>query len=79
MREPFQGGWNKCPVCGKEFRVDQAGDWLYFKKRRRTNTKYTKIYYCSWKCMRTVEKGGVADGKPQPDESPDSVRAKAPV
>ena len=73
MREPFQGGWNKCPVCGKEFRVDQPGSWLYFKKRRRTNTKYTKIYYCSWGCVRTIEKGGVADGKPQPDESPDCV------
>jgi len=60
MREPFQGGWNKCPVCGKEFRVDQAGDWLYFKKKRRTRNKYTKIYYCSWRCIRESEKGGNA-------------------
>ena len=39
MREPLQGGWNKCPVCGKEFRVDQAGEWLYFKKARKSKTK----------------------------------------
>ena len=55
MREPFQGGWNCCPICGKDFRVDQPGSWLYFTRKRRARNKYSKIYYCSWKCIREKE------------------------
>ena len=55
MREPFQGVWNRCPICGKDFRVDQPGSWLYFTRKRRARNKYSKIYYCSWKCIREKE------------------------
>ena len=65
MREPFQGGWNKCPVCGKEFRVDQPGDWLYFIRKRREKNKYTKVYLCSWKCVREKEKERKPSGRKQ--------------
>ena len=65
MREPFQGGWNRCPICGKDFRVDQPGEWLYVKKKRRAKNKYTKIYLCSWKCVREAEKESEASGGKQ--------------
>ena len=59
MREPFQGGWNKCPVCGKQFRVDQPASWKYVKNKRRGHNKYKRIYFCSWKCVREFEKRGL--------------------
>lgn len=61
MREPLQGGWKRCPVCGKEFHVDQPGMWKYYKNCRRSKTKYEKIYFCSWECIRELEKQNEAD------------------
>lgn len=59
MREPFQGGWNCCPICRKQFRVDQPASWQYVKNKRRGHNKYTRIYFCSWKCVREFEKRGL--------------------
>jgi len=65
MREPFQGGWNECPVCRKRFRVDQPGEWLYCRNKRKAKNRYTRTYYCSWKCFRQTkkEKGAEKDGE----------------
>ena len=52
MREPFQGGWYTCPVCRRRFRISGAkDDWTFAKMR-----KGKKMYYCSWKCVRLLEK-----------------------
>ena len=50
MREPFQGGWNKCPVCGKEFFVTHQ-DLVY----KRHNSKSQCIWFCSYGCMRKYD------------------------
>ena len=39
-----------CPVCGKRFTVLWPHLWSY--KRGKPNTKY----YCSWKCLRKLDK-----------------------
>ena len=52
MREPFQGGWHRCPVCGKLFRIPaDKKDWTFAKMR-----KGKKTYYCSWGCIRLMER-----------------------
>ena len=38
----------KCPMCGKEFFVRDANDWVY---------KRNSQYFCSWHCLRNYEKG----------------------
>ena len=43
-----------CPVCKKEFSVLYPGLWGY--KRGRKPGNFT--YYCSWKCLRTLDKKG---------------------
>ena len=44
--------WYDCPVCGKRFTTYAAVDgWAY----RFFNGK-VRIYYCSYNCMRVVEK-----------------------
>ena len=43
-----------CPVCGKEFGVLYPGLWGY--KRGKKVGNFT--YYCSWKCLRTLDKKG---------------------
>ena len=41
----------KCPVCDKEFIVNNAAQWCYRKQW------YNKLYICcSWTCYRKVEK-----------------------
>ncbi len=39
-----------CPICGKEFWG--GSDWQFIKPEKVTRRK---IYYCSWKCVRTLE------------------------
>ena len=52
MREPFQGGWHKCPICGKKFRISAGeSDWTFIKWK-----KGKRVYFCSWKCVRRKEK-----------------------
>ena len=48
--EPLTGYNKRCPVCGKEFWA--YGDWSYKKTDRKTKRR---VYYCSWKCIRTTE------------------------
>ena len=56
MREPFQGGWHKCPVCGKRFRIPaETAAWTYTIRQ-----KGRLVYICSWGCVRVIEKGGKA-------------------
>ena len=47
-------GAKTCPVCGKEmFRMN----WTeYHWKLRTPESKGQYVYYCSYKCMRVVEK-----------------------
>ena len=49
--EPLTGYRHICPVCGKEFWG--CSDWKYIKIQR--GPAHTKIYYCSWKCVRKTE------------------------
>lgn len=59
-REPMTGYRHICPVCGKEFWG--SSEWKYVMKKRIQGTSYTKIYYCSWKCIREKEeKDGTDD------------------
>ena len=53
-REPLQGFRHICPICGKEFWG--SSDWRYRKNKRVKGTAYTKIYFCTWKCLRAAEK-----------------------
>ena len=65
MREPFQGGWYECPVCGKRFRIPaETAAWTYTIKK-----KGRPVYICSWGCKRKTEV--MNDGKLQPDEVSD--------
>ena len=48
--EPLTGYNHRCPVCGKEFWA--YADWIY---RKWNKAERTKIYYCSWKCIRSIE------------------------
>ena len=45
------GYMHECPVCGKEFWA--YADWSY---RKRNKAGQMKIYYCSWKCLRSLER-----------------------
>lgn len=49
--EPLTGYRHICPVCGKEFWG--CSDWKYIKIQ--PGPSRTKIYYCSWKCIRRTE------------------------
>lgn len=42
-----------CPVCKKKFLVNWADQWAY----KRTSGK-ANVYFCSWKCLREMEKKG---------------------
>ena len=53
-REPLAGYKHICPLCGKEFWG--FADWVYKKKRRIQGTIYTWDYYCSWSCVRRIER-----------------------
>lgn len=57
--EPLTGYRHICPVCGKEFWG--GSEWKYKKSKRAHDAVYTKIYFCSWKCIRKVEKGEKQD------------------
>ena len=46
-----------CPVCGKRFTVMWPHQWAF--KRGKPNQKF----YCSWKCLRTLDKEN-GDDKP---------------
>lgn len=48
MEAEFLGD-KRCPVCGKRFTVLWPNQWAY--KRGKPNAKY----YCSWKCLRTLD------------------------
>ena len=48
METEFLGD-KRCPVCGKRFTVLWPHQWAY--KRGKPNAKY----YCSWKCLRTLD------------------------
>lgn len=50
-------GDNRCPVCGKRFTVMWPHQWAF--KRGKPNPKF----YCSWKCLRTLDKEN-GDDKP---------------
>ena len=52
-REPLTGYRHICPVCGREFWG--SSEWKYIRKKRIERTFYTKIYFCSWKCVRKAE------------------------
>ncbi|MBO7662910.1 MAG: hypothetical protein J6U01_06025 [Clostridia bacterium] len=58
-REPMTGYRHICPICGKEFWG--SSEWKYIKKKRIQGTSYTKVYYCSWKCIRIKEKANNSD------------------
>ena len=61
-----------CPVCKKEFSVLYPGLWGY--KRGRKPGNFT--YYCSWKCLRTLDKKGekkVANRRLLTEEQEDKV------
>lgn len=45
----------KCPVCGKKFDVPWPHQWA-FKRRKPNSSNY--YFYCSWKCIRELEKKG---------------------
>ena len=45
----------KCPVCGKKFDVLWPHQWA-FKRRKPNSSNY--YFYCSWKCIRELEKKG---------------------
>ena len=36
----------KCPICGKDFVTMNAKNWVY---------KKSKVFFCSWKCVRIYE------------------------
>ena len=42
----------KCPACGKRFTVIWPHQWAY-----KTGRDKSWRYYCSWKCLRTVDQG----------------------
>lgn len=48
METEFLGD-KRCPVCGKRFTVLWPHQWAY--KRGKPNAKF----YCSWKCLRTLD------------------------
>ena len=50
-------GDKRCPVCGKRFTVMWPHQWAF--KRGKPNPKF----YCSWKCLRTLDKEN-GDDKP---------------
>ena len=45
-------GAKVCPICGKTFSVPQPSEWV-FKRYKRGKTM---TYYCSWKCIRRMER-----------------------
>lgn len=49
--EPLTGRQKICPVCGKEFYA--CGDWSF---KKTDNVTKSKIYYCSWSCLRKTER-----------------------
>ncbi len=51
--EPLAGTEKRCPLCGKEFWA--GSEWVFRKTDRKTG--YIK-YYCSWGCIRKLEKEG---------------------
>lgn len=57
--EPLTGYRHICPVCGKEFWG--SSEWKYKKSKRAHDAVYTTIYFCSWKCIRKVEKAEKQD------------------
>ena len=50
-------GDKRCPICGKRFTVMWPHQWAF--KRGKPNPKF----YCSWKCLRTLDKEN-GDDKP---------------
>lgn len=49
-----------CVCCDKEFYVPiVATDWAY-KKKHCVNHQTRYYWFCSWKCLRTIEKGVTA-------------------
>ena len=52
--EPLTGYRHICPICGREFWG--SSEWKYKKSKRAHDAVYTKIYFCSWKCIRKSEK-----------------------
>ena len=51
IAESLEGGRKLCPLCGKEFWAHS--DWA-FRKRDKRNGDYK--YYCSWGCIRKLER-----------------------
>ena len=51
IKAKLEGYKHYGPVCGKEFWA--FADWKY---RKRVPGKKNKEYYCSWQCVRKIEK-----------------------
>lgn len=55
LGEPLEGYRKVCPVCGSDFWARY--DWVYKKFYGKKQT-----YYCSWKCLRKVERENMTIG-----------------
>ena len=43
-------GDKRCPVCKRDFFVQWPKQWAYARGEK------NKTYFCSWKCLRSMEK-----------------------
>lgn len=46
------GAYHKCAVCGKRFFIRFPDDWIY---RRNKQLAKTRLYMCSWHCLREYD------------------------
>lgn len=53
------GGYKKCPNCGKVFYVTDPGLWVY-KHEGHLRGEDKVAYLCSWHCLREHEKAYAA-------------------
>lgn len=51
IKEPIGGYWHQCPVCGREFFAQSC--WAFKVPDKELKTR---IYICSWKCLRLLQK-----------------------
>ena len=65
-------GDKRCPICGKRFTVMWPHQWAF--KRGKPHPKF----YCSWKCLRTLDKEN-GDDKPVKHAKVDLVDKKKAV
>ena len=54
-------GLVRCRQCGKRFYVEYPDLWVY---KHRDKSRGTIDYYCTWSCIRAMEKGKEARDRP---------------